>query len=299
MHTDDLDQNKEALLPQSVAGPRLLDRLISRMTCPKCAADLKPEGESIQCARCGEEYLLHEGIPLMATYGSAETWSETKPPDTSCEYQNQYQDLAAAERYNKAYSNKTEKRWSTRRELRLLERLLGTQPHSEILLNIPCGGGRLSDRIAIATDRLIEADTAIGQLLYARQNSPLGEPRLWMTASAFHIPFKNYSVYGAVCTRLCHHLPTADERERLVAELLRVARRFVIMTFFDYYSPKNYLRRLRRPFNGKPPKMTMTRKRLAELTEQHGATLVDAPTLAYPSSGHRYALIVKNGGSRQ
>ena len=68
------------------------------------------------------------------------------------------------------------------------------------------------------------------------------------------------------------------------------------MTFFDFHSPKNYLRRLRAPFNGKPPKMTMTRRRVAELAAEQGAELVAAPALAWQSSGHRYALIVKKGG---
>ena len=62
-------------------------------------------------------------------------------------------------------------------------------------------------------------------------------------------------------------LTDRDERERLIEELLRVSRRFVVMTFFDFYSLKNWLRRARRPFNKKPPKMTMTVRRVRELAE--------------------------------
>lgn len=230
---------------------------------------------------------------MLANYGSSETWADEAPSSTSCDYQNQYVELADATRYNEAYRDKRTKRWSTNQEFRLLNRLLAGQAHCETLLNIPCGGGRLSETIAAATDTLIEADTAIGQLLYARQQSNNVAHRLWLTASVFHIPFKDESVDATVCCRLCHHLPTPKERERLVAELLRVTRRFVIMTFFDYHSPKNYLRRLRQPFNKKPPKMTMTRAQLAELADRRGASLIEAPALAYPFSGHRYALLVK------
>jgi hypothetical protein len=116
-----------------------------------------------------------------------------------------------------------------------------------------------------------------------------------MTASAFHIPLRDNAVDGTVCVRLAHHLPTAVERERLLRELLRVSRRFVVMTYFDHHSLKNLLRRLRRPFNRKEPKMTMTTERVAALAREAGARLVDAPPLSRMGSGHRYALIVKEG----
>jgi SAM-dependent methyltransferase len=272
----------------------MLDSLIGTMSCPNCAADLTRSNDEILCGECDTRFPVQNGIPLMATYGSSEIWTDEAPPDSSRDYQVEYKELSAAAVYNEAYREKREKRWSTRGEFKILGRLLSGQPRCESLLNIPCGGGRLSDKIAEATDKLIEADTAHGQVLYARAESGDVNHRLWMTASAFHIPFKNDSFDGVVCCRLSHHMPTAVERERLVKELLRVSRHFVIMTFFDFHSPKNFLRRIREPFNKKPPKMTMTRARLAELASQRGAKLVDAPALAYPFSGHRFALMVKH-----
>jgi hypothetical protein len=65
------------------------------------------------------------------------------------------------------------------------------------------------------------------------------------------------------------------------------------MTFFDYHSVKNYIRRARRPIGGQPPKMTMTVKRVAELAREHDAELVAWPALSRLFSGHRYALMVK------
>ncbi len=273
---------------------QVLDRLVGSMSCPKCAADLKRKGDNILVAGCGATFPIFNGMPLLAVHGSAETWANEKPLDTSCDYQLEYEELPAAAGYNDAYRDNVLKRSSTNKECRLLTQLLSGQPRCETLLNIPSGGGRLSKTLASHTNTLIEADIALGQLRYAHQQSGDVDSRIWMTASAFHIPFKSDSVDAVICCRLCHHLPTAIERERLVAELLRVARRFVIMTFFDYDSPKNYLRRARRPFNNKPPKMTMTRERLSELASQHDAKLVVSPALAYLFSGHRYALLVKN-----
>ena len=168
--------------------------------------------------------------------------------------------------------------------------------HSRIVLDLPCGGSRLTPAFADAAELVIEADIAHGQLLFGRAESSVATPRVWMTASAFHIPLRDNGVDGTICVRLSHHLPTAAERERLLTELLRVSRRFVIMTFFDHYSLKNLLRRLRRPFDRLPPKMTMTTARVAEFAREHGARLIAAPPLSRIGSGHRYALIAKDQG---
>jgi hypothetical protein len=66
------------------------------------------------------------------------------------------------------------------------------------------------------------------------------------------------------------------------------------MSFFDYYSPKNTLRRLRQPFDRKPPKSTMKISELQRLAQDCGATLVECPALFLIGSGHRYALMVKD-----
>lgn len=271
----------------------VLEQINDRMSCPNCRADLELRGDILACVSCDATFPIRDGIPLLAIRGSAETWSEKTQAKTSDEYQLEYQEVTEAAKYNQAYQNKLLKRWTTTTELKLLEGLLAGLPHCETLLNIPSGGGRLSEVIAAHTDTLIEADIAVGQVQYAREQAAETNNRLWMTASAFHIPLKDNSVDGIVCCRLCHHMPTAIERERLLGELLRVARSYVVMTFFDYHSVKNYLRRFRRPFNKKEPKMTMTRGRVAELAEQHGAKLIDDPSLAYFSSGHRFAVMVK------
>lgn len=273
----------------------LLARIQPLLCCPACAGSLSFQPDRVRCESCNEHYPVHDGVPLLAKKGTTEGWTDgNSPAEDSTAYQKEYEEFAEAEVYNRAYQDEFLKRWSTAREFKLLDRLLSSQGHSELLLDLPCGGGRLSPRIAPYTDLLIEADIAVGQVLYGKRHSQLDVDRVWMTASAFHIPFRDNSVDGIVCCRLCHHLPSAAERERLIEELLRVSRRFVVMTFFDFYSIKNWLRRARAPFNKKPPKMTMTVQRVRELAEANGARLVQYPMLAPTSSGHRYALMVKD-----
>jgi ubiquinone/menaquinone biosynthesis C-methylase UbiE len=264
------------------------------LICPSCATSLAIGPVSMDCTGCGASYPLRDGIALLAIRGTSETWGEPQANEQSTSYQAEYQRVDRAAAYNLSYRQRLLKRSSTQREFKLIRQHIERVGRSRIILDLPCGGSRLTPAFADAAALVIEADIAHGQVLFGRAESSVATPRVWMTASAFHIPLRDGSVDGTVCVRLSHHLPTAVERERLLTELLRVSRRFVIMTFFDHHSLKNVLRRLRRPFDRKPPKMTMTTARVAELAREHGARLVAAPPLSRIGSGHRYALIVKD-----
>ncbi len=266
------------------------------LVCPACAASLAIGSGSIDCRGCGASYPLRDGIALLAIRGTSETWGEPQAHEQSASYQGEYQRVDRAAAYNLSYRQHLLKRQSTQREFKLIQQHVARIGRSRVILDLPCGGGRLTPAFADTADLVIEADIAHGQLLFNRAESTGKTPRVWMTASAFHIPLRDDSVDGIFCIRLSHHLPTAAERERLLTELLRVSRRFVVMTFFDHHSLKNLLRRLRRPFDRQPPKMTMTTARVAELAKERGARLIAAPPLSRIGSGHRYALIVKDPG---
>lgn len=227
------------------------------------------------------------------------TKREGHPEATRLRYQQNYQTVERASRYNEKYKKIWLKRLSTRREFQLLEELLATQLRSRVLLDLPSGGGRLSPQLAPFADRLVEADIAMGQILVGRKNPPLSSPQIWMIASGFQIPLRDSSVDGVVCVRLSHHLPAKEERERLLKELIRVSRNFVIFSFFDYYSLKNRLRRARAFLNKKRPKNTMTVNELAKLARSSGGELMASPALSILGSGHRYALIVKKPAAQK
>jgi len=282
---------------ERIGVPAQLVELAPLLECPACRCDLEVEDDHLRCTGCAGLYPVRDGVVQLARLGAAETWSGAEPV-TSLEYQERYEPVGRAEGYNRAYEERLGKRWSTRREAVLLRRLLGGQGRCGILLDLPSGGGRLSPTLEPFANLLVEADIAPGQLHYAQTRSRLERQPVWMTASAFHIPFKAKSVDGTVCCRLCHHLPTHAERTRLVSELLRVSSRFAVMSFFDYHSLKNVLRRLRRPMDRKPPKLTMTVAEVRSLAREHEAELVECPALSFLSSGHRYALMVKTGSGR-
>lgn len=273
--------------------PSVLAGIGGLLRCPQCSGSLQVAGK-ILCTACGAVYPVRQGIACLVPAASAET--AAADVGASSTYQAQYQGIERATRYNEAYRERPLKRQSTKREYRLLERLLEGQSRCGTLLDLPCGGGRLSPLLEQHSDLLIEADIGLGQLLYGRSNTPLQREPVRMTASAFTIPFRDESIDAVVCVRLSHHLPFVDERERLIGELLRVSRRFAIMSFFDFHSLKNLWRRMRHPFDRKPPKLTMTVERVAQVARSNGAELAACPALASPFSGHRYALMLKTGG---
>jgi hypothetical protein len=265
------------------------------LVCPACRKPLERHADYLAGTACRHRYPVRDGIARLAVFGTSETWDDAAL-SSSRAYQDNYQKVDDAAGYNRGYQEKTTKRLSTRRELDILRMLLATQPRSRRLLNLPSGGGRVSAPLADSTDLLIEADIALGQVLYGAAHREWTTPEVRMTASAFHVPLADRSVDGVVSIRLCHHLPTPAERQRLLAELLRVADRFVVMTFFDYSSVKNVLRRIR-PFDRKPPKNTMRSDEVAGLAAARGFVLRRCPYLSFFGSGHRYALLVREGAS--
>jgi ubiquinone/menaquinone biosynthesis C-methylase UbiE len=265
------------------------------LACPICRAALEIEATSLHCTGCGARFGMADGVPMLAVQGTSETWGAPQQVEQSTAYQGEYQNVEKAAAYNLHYQQRILKRLTTGREYALIRRHIQRVGHSRVILELPCGGGRMTPAFADSTDFVIEADIAIGQIQYGRATSTLATPRAWMTASAFHIPLRDNSVDGTVCIRLAHHLPTPAERDRLFHELMRVSRRFVIVTYFDHHSLKNLTHRMRHPFRKKPRKLTMTNERVAELARELGGRLVAAPALFTISSGHRYALIVKDG----
>jgi len=115
------------------------------------------------CVACQARFPIQDGIPLFARIGSPTGADEQQPGETSEAYQRRYQQDARAAQYNAMYRDSWAKTLSTRREARLLDHLLESQGHCRTLLDLPCGGGRVSAPLAQHTDLLLEADIGLGR----------------------------------------------------------------------------------------------------------------------------------------
>ena len=269
-----------------------LSTIAHLLACPACRGGLGLTAENLTCASCARVFPVVRGIPQLALFSDGSEDPPEAAGGSTGAYERRYQELERARSYNLKYEREILKRLSTRREHRLLGRLLGRAGRSATLLEIPCGGGRISAQLSGAADILIHADIGLGQVLFAQSRAKPDLPRVWMTASALHIPLRDGAVDGAVCVRLSHHLASADQRERLLMELLRVTRRYVIFTFFDHRAIKNRLRQWR----GKRSKLTMTVAQVSALAAADDARLAACPWISRLASGHRYALLLKQAG---
>lgn len=100
-------------------------------------------------------------------------------------------------------------------------------PSPESVLDVPCGAGRLFPALAQRGAAVTGVDVSAEMLR--------GTPRdqRVVQADALALPFAALSFDAVVCCRLAHHLHARDDVARLFAELARVARRFVIVSFWD------------------------------------------------------------------
>ncbi|MBP7825026.1 MAG: class I SAM-dependent methyltransferase [Verrucomicrobia bacterium] len=161
-------------------------------------------------------------------------------------------------------------------EMKLMARACRFIPPQASVLDVPCGGGRVTVQMAQAGYHMTAADIAEGMLTVAREN---------FAAHGLHIPVQQQDVEGltladgsydaVVCFRLFHHLPSPEIRARVVGELCRVARRQVVISYFNAASVAAWQRRWRTRWKRKPCREYSTPlSELKHYFQQHGFQLV-------------------------
>lgn len=125
------------------------------------------------------------------------------------------------------------------RDPRIVARILdrqGVGAAPEGVLDVPCGAGRLRPAIESGGRRYVGVDLSPSMLAEARAGA-------LVRASGFRLPFRADAFEAVVCCRLFHHLREPDERGALLAELVRVTRRIVVVSFWDASSLHAWRRR--------------------------------------------------------
>jgi ubiquinone/menaquinone biosynthesis C-methylase UbiE len=196
-----------------------------------------------------------------------------------------YDASTGAASYQGAYQQRLHRRLSNAREHRLLRRYLAALGRPAVILDVPCGHGRLSALLRDHCEHLVEADWSRSMVRKSREDH--GRDGLsYLRCSALELPLRDGSADLVVSVRLSHHLPTAEHRERHLRELFRVARRGVIVTWFSHHSLKNVLRLARARRTGKRPKNTLRSARVEELARACGFRRRAARPLFVVGSGH-------------
>ena len=158
--------------------------------------------------------------------------------------------------------------WVNWREQRLLARLLTLcQLANRTVLDVPCGYSRFAPLYARLGITAVGADMSydMAHLAAATHKRHSGEG--WLCADILALPFPDSMFDSVLCIRLLHHRFSDAERQRILAELARVSRRFVIISF---YQP-TLLHALARHWRGARGRLAMmTAARLRELAQASG-----------------------------
>lgn len=198
-------------------------------------------------------------------------------------YRETYRSTERALDYRADHASKAHRRWSTRRELRILHRLLRGL-RCDTALDLPCGYGRLHASLMEHARTLITADASEAMLRLSAADH--GRSGGLLCCSALCIPLATRSIDLVVSIRLNHHFESDENRELHLRELMRVADRAVLFSYFSFDSLKNRLRRLRRPFDQKPPKLAMRPARVRVLAQEAGFEVRAQIPLSRLGSGH-------------
>lgn len=110
-----------------------------------------------------------------------------------------------------------------------------------LVLDLPCGTGRLSPMIVNAGHRLVAADSSphmVSEAANAWSQVTAGDPGRRARVE-FEVRDVMASGYGdaafdaVICNRLLHHFTEPATRTRALTELARVSARWVIISFFN------------------------------------------------------------------
>jgi SAM-dependent methyltransferase len=129
---------------------------------------------------------------------------------------------------------------TTRAEERAIRRLLAGEAAGGVVLDVPCGNGRLFPAISALAPRVcVGADRSPAMAALA------GAVRPAVVADAARLPFRAGVFDVVLCVRLIHHFADPRDRRAVLSELARVSRGPVVFSCYSRFTLEGLRRRLR------------------------------------------------------
>jgi len=144
-------------------------------------------------------------------------------------------------------------------EEELVTRALDALAGDRMLLDAPCGVGRMSRLASARGLSVVALDASAAMLERARAQ---GVATRYLRADLAELPLRDGAVDAVLCFRLFHHLRGSEDRRRLFRELARVARRHVAVSFFHPVSFHHALRLAKRLWGVRSMRSVVTLGRL-------------------------------------
>jgi SAM-dependent methyltransferase len=189
--------------------------------------------------------------------------------------------------------------WVNWREQRLLAQLLTQcQLAKGTVLDVPCGYSRLAPLYARLGITALGADVSYDMAHLAAANHARHGWQRWLCADVLALPFIDSIFDGVLCIRLLHHRYSDAERQRILGELARVSRRFVIISFYR----STLLHAMARHWRGARGRLAMmTLPHLRELAQASGLQIQGVHSLLRYCHAQTFVVLTKTsstGGKR-
>jgi ubiquinone/menaquinone biosynthesis C-methylase UbiE len=159
----------------------------------------------------------------------------------------EYEDSSRAAHYrDDRWTRSARARRTNAKELAIVDGFVQQCDEVETLLDVPCGTGRFRDMLQQHASTLLSIDASF-EMLAAAPSSPQ------LQASAHQLPLVDDAVDFILCSRLLHHFETSAERATVLAELARVSKRWIVLSYFDNANFQAWRNKVRGKFRGRFP----------------------------------------------
>ncbi len=149
----------------------------------------------------------------------------------SVQFQTRFHQRKQAERYRNRFRPGGKHEPMHHKEVAILRTLLAKAGKMDLAMDLPAGTGRLTPILAENARKVILADASDVMLEVAKEDNPT-LPAEYLVTSAEKIDLPDGSVDLVFCHRFLHHINQPDLRTRIFAEMARVTRRYVIVSYY-------------------------------------------------------------------
>jgi SAM-dependent methyltransferase len=119
------------------------------------------------------------------------------------------------------------------KEQTLIGRWLRLCPPGAVVLDLPCGTGRFSELVPHCGHRLLRADLSFEMVSHAQKLGPNEHVLGNLCCDLALPPLAEGSVDIVMVWRLFHHCRSPEDREMVLRQARRLARRYVIISYYN------------------------------------------------------------------
>lgn len=161
----------------------------------------------------------------------------------------------------KHYAKKRFSGWRLRthkKEEKMVEHFFKIVGKNESILDLPCGTGRFQKQLWEHTSSLTEMDFSSAMLKEAKENMVHNFPQEchhkinFFEGSVFDIPFSENEFDLVFSMRLYHHFSEEEQRLKILHELKRVSRKWIIISFYNKHSYLHARRVFKEKYKSRP-----------------------------------------------